>query len=433
MDPNEIRSEEITDEDLDRAAEAYKTFLTEADGAQRAEVEGMLQRVAEEYERFDEFVESIDKPGAAVQDPAALDRAMVELLSEDAEDTPEIAYLWNMARGRPVTRRPMREPTVTPRGGILGSGRYQLQDIRWLAAGTQWLLNIHRKAPFEKNFRVVDMPDTASVALLGDWGTGYFSEACPASKVCQAVKAQDPDYTIHLGDVYYSGDAGEVETNFLPHWPGGRLGTFALNSNHEMYVRGRGIFEHLLKDPRFEAQGGATVFALENSHWVIVGLDSARFANKFNLYRTGRLDDSQQEFLRERVEQAGGRGIIVLTHHNGLELRAQRCDPLWSQVRDALGGREARWYWGHLHSAIVYRDIDGIRGRCCGHGAMPRGRASIMDGVGEVNWFEQSLANDPDIPPRVVNGFAMLRLDGAELQEVFIDENGHETLPPGTG
>jgi hypothetical protein len=40
-----------------------------------------------------------------------------------------------------------------------------------------------------------------------------------------------------------------------------------------------------------------------------------------------------------------------------------------------------------------------------------------------VLWYEKGLANDPDIPQRVLNGFAVLSLDGPDINEVFYDEN----------
>ena len=41
-----------------------------------------------------------------------------------------------------------------------------------------------------------------------------------------------------------------------------------------------------------------------------------------------------------------------------------------------------------------------------------------------VAWYEKRSARDPDIPERVLNGFTSLRLDGADLKEIFYDENG---------
>jgi predicted phosphodiesterase len=63
------------------------------------------------------------------------------------------------------------------------------------------------------------------------------------------MEQSDPDFTIHLGDVYYVGDDNEVRENFLgektsPYapvrWPMGAKGSFALNGNHEMYADGNG-------------------------------------------------------------------------------------------------------------------------------------------------------------------------------------------------
>jgi hypothetical protein len=41
-----------------------------------------------------------------------------------------------------------------------------------------------------------------------------------------------------------------------------------------------------------------------------------------------------------------------------------------------------------------------------------------------VIWHENRPANDPDLPERVLNGFAVLYLNGPDIVEVFYDENG---------
>ena len=49
--------------------------------------------------------------------------------------------------------------------------------------------------------------DTVKIALIGDWGTGDWTDGavvCPALEVIDQVKSLAPDYTIHLGDVYYA-------------------------------------------------------------------------------------------------------------------------------------------------------------------------------------------------------------------------------------
>jgi hypothetical protein len=60
-----------------------------------------------------------------------------------------------------------------------------------------------------------------------------------------SMEKSDPDFTIHLGDVYYVGDSNEMRENVLgektsPYtpvkWPMGAKGSFGLNGNREMYV-----------------------------------------------------------------------------------------------------------------------------------------------------------------------------------------------------
>jgi hypothetical protein len=47
-----------------------------------------------------------------------------------------------------------------------------------------------------------------------------------------------------------------------------------------------------------------------------------------------------------------------------------------------------------------------------------------LAGSPNIVWHEDRLATDPDIPERVLNGFAVLKLEGPDIQEVFYDENG---------
>lgn len=58
-----------------------------------------------------------------------------------------------------------------------------------------------------------------------------------------------PDYTIHLGDIYFVGMKEETTDNFISEncsWPKGSSGSFSLLGNHEMYSRGISFFRDLL-------------------------------------------------------------------------------------------------------------------------------------------------------------------------------------------
>src|SRR5215467_9326885 len=78
--------------------------------------------------------------------------------------------------------------------------------------------------------------DTVRIALAGDWGTGTQE----AANVASQMKAFDPHFTLHIGDVYYVGEPPEVNencrggknpnNNYDPViWPMGKLGSFAIN------------------------------------------------------------------------------------------------------------------------------------------------------------------------------------------------------------
>src|SRR2546427_9820712 len=124
------------------------------------------------------------------------------------------------------------------------------------------------------------------LSLAGDWAAGTVESYW----VAEQMRAFDPHYTIHLGDVYYVGDREEVDENCLGTappdgaavtWPLGSNGSFALNGNHEMYANGNAYFDRFLPrlgilDPvtRRPRGQGASFFCLLNKYWAMVGLDT---------------------------------------------------------------------------------------------------------------------------------------------------------------
>ena len=320
---------------------------------------------------------------------------------------------------------------VNGTGEIIGTGKYEQLDPGWAECLAEWLehfiTGIHK---FNTNPAVVPIPENATIALAGDWGTGNWrnpSNPAPSENVAQQIARLRPDVTIHLGDVYYSG-TGPEEQHFLRDlWPAGALYSFALNSNHEMYAGAKPYF-NAISSPPFDKQNGCSYFALENTNWVIVALDSAYYSDREGLYQHGAIFSSkgrqyQLEFLKQQV--AKGKKVIVLTHHQGLAPDSSSTTGLWDQVRSAFpqGGGPAYWYWGHVHVGAVYQPQANVSCRCCGHGGLPWGQAPDLNHAGVV-WFEHRCANDPDITERVFNGFAALTLSGANFKETFYDENG---------
>jgi hypothetical protein len=332
------------------------------------------------------------------------------------------------------------EITVAPGGEILGTGKYQELDPLWaLVTGTVWLENLLHKHKFPHGTPApVQIPDKVTIALVGDFGTGNFgANDSPSTKIAKFIPSLNPQVTIHLGDVYYAGTSGEESSNLLNFWPKGSIGSFALNSNHEMYSGGYPYFDEAVGGPIFnKLQSPFSFFALENTNWFIVGLDSAYNADVLKLYMDGSLgDNAQLPFLRDLARK--GKKVIILTHHNGLpENGIQPATPLklFTEVMSAFDGAPppAYWYWGHVHAGVAYNPLkdNNLLCRCVGHSAVPWGFASDLRASSAVQWFEKCNAKDSDDPPRVFNGFALLELDGTNLAETFYDETGRIARSP---
>ena len=321
-------------------------------------------------------------------------------------------------------------------GEIWGTGKYQQLDPGWTESVAVWLENLLLGKHAFNNVtpNPVLIPDQVQIAIAGDWGTGEWrttSNTAPGTRVGSQIASLRPDLSVHLGDVYYAGSSDEEQHLLVNLWPGGWLGAVTMNSNHEMYSGATPYFQVALGSPAFQIQQQCSFFAFENNAWVIVGLDSAYYSNEEGLYEDGSLypgtgPQVQLDFLKAQV--AKGKKVIVLTHHNGLLEDGSSPTNLWSQVMSAFadGAGPAYWYWGHVHAATVFKPYGpaNVLSRCCGHGALPWGQASDLANSQLVLWYENRPANDPDIPQRVLNGFAVLRLDGPRLQETFYDENG---------
>lgn len=387
-----------------RLQAAHADFLAKAASHEREKVHSILQRAHE---------------GA------------VHLMnrSHPAPHTHEFAHAWSLLNEEVQTLAEVADeakiPYVSPDGHIVGFGKYELLDPGYIESVIEWLTHFWDRADFGTTPVTMDIPDDVTIALAGDWGTGNWRTDAPSQKVAAAIQARMPDIALHLGDVYYAGTSTEEQEHLLSVWPQGRMGSFTLNSNHEMYNGGLGYFGVTLKSAMFQAQNGTSYFVLENTRWIIVGLDSVYGASEAEGYMEGRLNQPQVDFLNEVAARAtkSGKRVIVLSHHPGLALTGEPCETLWSQVTRSLGATLAYWYWGHVHAAVAYKPQNGVHGRCCGHGAVPHGASSELDGNDTLVWRESESAHDPEIPLRVLNGFVLLELQGETLEESFIDEN----------
>lgn len=349
-------------------------------------------------------------------------------------------------------------------GGIIGRGYYESFDRNWIECLVNYYQTRSHLRPFptHKQNPAIDPVkrldgDSIKIAIAGDWGTGTTAptgrpeDQAPfdtARAVAEGMRKLEPDYTIHLGDVYYSGLQNEERERFLSVWPKGSKGAYALNSNHEMYSGGTGYFDVLLKDPDFQkSQQGLSYFALTNVNWLIIGLDTAFLAcHQSARYNEGFLSDpnmvngsDQVEWLLDLLKSNPGKRVILLTHHDGFTVNTVSGEvtmrPLYNEATRILSDvRDWWWYWGHVHDVVVYKRIplgsnSSVTPRCVGHGAIPFLPARPdVDRLGldkfRVQWAESDLARKNGDPKRAPNGFALVTLTGADLHEEFYDEFG---------
>jgi hypothetical protein len=278
------------------------------------------------------------------------------------------------------------------------------------------------------------MPPTCKIALAGDWGAGTES----AYRVIDQVRhVQKPDITIHLGDIYYSGQADEVNEYFLGEDDWYRASrSFALNANHEMYSGGEGYFDHVL--PALGQQ--ASYFAVENDHWRIVAVDTGYYSKVFpflELFLKTKLHDKNLSWMREVVfaDPLDRRPVILLSHHQWFSAHDPSFARVGSQLEPFLKD-VALWFWGHEHrfsgyAAFAPSGDNKVRARCVGHGGMPVEIKQPKYQEVPLVFVDERKATEVDGDPVGFCGNVLLEFGDAELVIRYYDEQGEELLVEG--
>lgn len=302
----------------------------------------------------------------------------------------------------------------------------------------------YRRYQSLSDFVITDrLPDNATVVFIADWGTGQ-----PAAKALLArVASRFPDVVIHLGDVYYSGSETEVQNYFyaiwqatlgLPKVPWGQKltdftakpATFHLPGNHDMYAGGAPYYTviDMLGQP-------ASYFCLRNNNWQFLAMDtSLHDANPMTVDDATDVDDQELTWAKDKINNAGGRKTILLTHHQ-LYTRFEKIggqavnQNLLHKLQDVLPSLTA-WLWGHEHNMVIYGKYQNVLGRCIGHGAFPvSNQPAFSDNFPEVPLEDVHLECDTDGFYR--HGYVLMKLNGpkAHLQYIqFNADRGEENI-----
>ena len=250
-------------------------------------------------------------------------------------------------------------------------------------------------------YQLAPSPGTQAIkiAIAGDWGTGTQESQTIAS----LMAITNPGLTIHLGDVYYVGDAPDIAENCLGTpandfagvtWPHGTRGSFALNGNHEMYANGNPYFTTVLSSlgmPAGPPGQLASFFCLETDAWRIIAIDTGYNSVGIPILSLipgingipaiggdCHLEKSLLAWLRDTVQpKTRPKATLLLSHH---QYYTAFTDYAYTkpakQLTEFFDGQEVVWIWGHEHRLGIYDKFStggGITayGRCLGHSGMP--------------------------------------------------------------
>jgi predicted phosphodiesterase len=236
--------------------------------------------------------------------------------------------------------------------------------------------------PYRPNQNVIlDLPATAKIAIIGDWGTGDDV----AINVLNQIASLKPDILLHLGDVYYSGTQGEANDNFLAvcrQILGGSIPLYSLCGNHDMYSGGDGYYwliDHIGQQ--------CSYFCLQNDYWQFLAMDTGHNDHDPVTVATNMTSLvnipgwSEANWQVGKIQQAGSRRIAVFSHHQlfspfssvgSLNNQQYAYNPnLFANFQSVLSKVDV-WFWGHEHTLALYDPYMGlVRGRCVGASAVP--------------------------------------------------------------
>lgn len=220
------------------------------------------------------------------------------------------------------------------------------------------------------------LPANARIAIVGDWGTGQ--EA--AQEVLAQIARKTPDVVIHMGDVYYSGTAFEMQNYFYNIWSHAldlsKIATYTLCGNHDMFSGGAPYYNLIdqLGQP-------ASYFCLRNDDWQFVAMDTGLHDCDPVCAKPTYLEDSELAWVADKIQNRGSRRTVLLSHHQLFAANEAICgqsvNPQLSAQLSPLLPNVAMWLWGHEHNLVVYEEYMGVLARCIGHGAFPIGVGEI--------------------------------------------------------
>jgi Calcineurin-like phosphoesterase len=309
--------------------------------------------------------------------------------------------------------------------------RFEPCDPGWVASGIAWGLRAirgkHRFVPDPAP--TFELKRRARLFVFGDWATALPRAVRLAEEIKRRAKASVRDgidtHVVHLGDTYYAGKDDEITRRLLDPWPAdkgdaGKIRSWTLPGNHELYSGGKAYYEVALADRRFEAQRGSSMFHLANEHFQVLGLDTS--------WEDHDLKSPQTAWIERSFADADGRKTILLSHHQLFTAHGSVPPDMAEKLDDVLRSRPAlAWFWGHEHRCILFKADPRIRyARCIGNSGVPELIDESEPSQGELVDYEFKEFVEYGDEKWLKYAFAVLDFDGASLHATYVDEDGKE-------
>ncbi len=236
------------------------------------------------------------------------------------------------------------------------------------------------------------LPDDATVAIIGDWGTGMNDAE---SLLMEVVGRHQPQAIIHLGDIYYSGTPQECMLNFTAvvqnvfNVFGVNLPVFTIPGNHDYYDWGSGFYGLIdtinASNPAWRQDASYFCLRTQDGLWQFLGMDTGQDdsdpIDEVHPAQGPVLRSSECTWHQDKLNPAKFDGTtILLSHHqvfsthetinNDPDLKPYLNASLLDVFQPHLG-QVAGWFWGHEHNLALFQDgLFGVaKGRLLGSSA----------------------------------------------------------------
>lgn len=313
-------------------------------------------------------------------------------------------------------------------------------------------------------------PDNATIAVIGDWGTGMNDALVLLQQIANNFK---PDVLLHLGDVYYSGLPSECSAHFTGFidqvWPDGGFKplVFTMSGNHDRYAGSNGGYYGMIAGLNKVAGKPQpnSYFALRNNFWQFVAMDTGLNDSDPNTVagNVTYLDPQEIPWHLDKIRNSGAnvdtsvnpgavRGTVLLSHHqlysftgvgkaaNGSQMAVNpNLVAAFSPVFNLID----LWLWGHEHALCIFEPYSNGPGQ-----PMPKGRCVGASAV--PMYLSQKPVPPPDLvvppgaagPPQVVPGtslgdngtvfnycYAIIQLNGPNLTITYYQVDSTDASP----